>query len=98
MAQNPRPRAIDMSSPNFEQLHSKNIDDLYEVLGRSLVSPKYPGAAVVTQHVATQLGSAFVSGCLDKLMTKICVDWHYCFKMDQYVTLHVSANAVALLV
>ena len=66
MAQNPRPRAVDMSSPNFEQLHSKNIDDLYEVLGRSLVSPEYPGTAVVTKQVATQRGRAFVSGSLDK--------------------------------
>src|SRR5207247_1191594 len=83
MAQNPHPRAIDMSSPNFEQLHSKNIDDLYEVLGRSLVSPEYPGAAVVTKQVATQRGRAFVSGSLDKLRTKICVDWHYCDKRTQ---------------
>ncbi len=98
MAQNPRPRAVDMSSPNFEQLHSKNIDDLYEVLGRSLVSPEYPGAAVVTKQVATQRGRAFVSGSLDKLRTKICVDWHYCDKRDQYVNFQALANAVAPLV
>src|SRR5437773_9561983 len=98
MAQNPHPRAIDMSSPNFEQLHSKNIDDLYEVLGRSLVSPEYPGAAVVTKQVATQRGRAFVSGSLDKLRTKICVDWHYCDKRTQYVNFQALANAVAPLV
>ncbi len=98
MAQNPHPRAIDMSSPNFEQLHSKNIDDLYEVLGRSLVSPEYPGAAVVTKQVATQRGRAFVSGSLDKLRTKICVDWHYCDKRNQYVNFQALANAVAPLV
>src|SRR5205823_3935783 len=81
--------------PNFEQLHSKNIDDLYEVLGRSLVSPEYPGAAVVTKQVATRRGRAFVSGSLDKLRTKICVDWHYCDKKNQYVNFQALANAVA---
>ena len=87
-----------MSSPNFEQLHSKNIDDLYEVLGRSLVSPEYPGAAVVPKQVATQRGRAFVSGSLDKLRRKICVDWHYCDKRNQYVNFQALANAVAPLV
>ncbi len=94
----PLPRVVDMSPPNFDHLYSKNINDLYEDLGRSLVSPEYPRGVAITKQVATQRGRAFVSDSIDKLKTKICVDWHYCNKRNQYGNFQALAYAIAPLV
>jgi hypothetical protein len=87
-----------MSLPNVERSYSRNVEDLYEELGRSLIAPEYPKGATITKQVATQRGRAFVSGSLDKLKAKICVDWHYCNKRSDYGNFQSLAYALAPLV
>lgn len=83
---------------NVEQLLSKNLDDLYEELGRSLISPEFPATASITKQNAVQRGRSFVSGSLEKLRSKICTDWHYCSKRGDYGDFQSLAYAVAPLV
>src|SRR2546428_5595322 len=85
-------------SANIEQLLSKNLDDLYEELGRSLITPEFPKTSSVTKQNAVQRGKAFVSGSLEKLRSKICVDWHFCGKRGEYADFQSLAYAVAPLV
>ena len=85
-------------SSSLEHLLSKNLDDLYEELGRSLISPEFPATASVTKQNAIQRGRSFVSGSLEKLRGKICIDWRYCHKRGDYGDLQSLAYAVAPLV
>ncbi|OLB71585.1 hypothetical protein AUI06_03110 [archaeon 13_2_20CM_2_52_21] len=85
-------------SSNIEHLLAKSIDDLYEELGRSLITPDYPLAGTVTRQNAVQRGKSFISGSLEKLRAKICVDWHYCNKRSGYADFQSLAYAVAPLV
>lgn len=82
-------------SSNVEQLLSKNLDDLYEELGRSLISPEFPATASITKQNAVQRGRSFVSSSLEKLRSKICIDWHYCSKRGEYGDFQSLAYAVA---
>jgi len=86
-----------MSSP-VEQLLSKSLDDLYDELGRSLISPSSPTTASITRQNAVQRGKSFISGSLEKLRGKICVDWHYCGKRGEYGDFQSLAYAIAPLV
>ena len=88
---------IHMSS-NVERLLSRSVDDLYEELGRSLITPEYPSATSVTRQNALQRGKSFVSGSLEKLRAKICVDWRYCNKRGEYSDFQSLAYAIAPLV
>jgi hypothetical protein len=88
---------IRMSS-SVENLLSKNLDDLYEELGRSLITPELPRTGSVTRQNAVQRGKSFVSGSLEKLRAKICVDWRYCGKRGEYGDFQSLAYAVAPLV
>src|SRR5207245_10955284 len=88
---------IRMSS-SVENLLSKNLDDLYEELGRSLITPELPRTGSVTRQNAVQRGKSFVSGSLEKLRAKICVDWHSCNKTSEYGDFQSLAYAVAPLV
>ena len=85
-------------SSDVERLMSKSVDDLYEELGRSLITPDYPSAGSVTKQNAVQRGRSFLSGSLEKMRAKICVDWHYCSKRDEYGDFQSLAYAVAPLV
>src|SRR5437899_11575244 len=85
-------------SSSIEQLLSKSLEDLYEELGRSLIAPEFPKTAIVTRQNAAQRGRSFVSGSLDKLRPKICVDWRYCNKRGEYGDFESLAYAVAPLV
>ena len=85
-------------SSDVERLLSKSVDDLYEELGRSLITPDYPSAASVTRQNAVQRGKSFVSGSLEKLRAKICIDWRYCSKRGEYGDFQSLAYAVAPLV
>jgi hypothetical protein len=85
-------------SSNVEHLLSKSLDDLYEELGRSLISPEFPTTASITKQNAVQRGKSFVSGSLEKLRSKICVDWHFCGKRNQYGDFQSLAYAIAPLV
>jgi len=80
-------------SSDVERLLSKSVDDLYEELGRSLIT-----ARSVTKQNAVQRGKSFVSGSLEKLRAKICVDWHFCGKRNQYGDFQSLAYAIAPLV
>ena len=90
-------RAGHMSS-DLERLLSKSVDDLYEELGRSLISPEFPATASITKQNAVQRGRSFVSGSLEKLRSKICGDWNYCSKRGDYGDFQSLAYAVAPLV
>jgi hypothetical protein len=90
-------RRIHLSS-EVERLLSKSVDDLYEELGRSLITPDYPSTASVTKQNAVQRGRSFVSGSLEKLRAKICVDWHYCNRRSEYGDFQSLAYAIAPLV
>src|SRR5216683_2281759 len=83
---------------DVERLLSKGVDDLYEELGRSLITPDYPSTASVTKQNAVQRGKSFVSGSLEKLRAKICVDWHYCSRRSEYGDFQSLAYAIAPLV
>ena len=85
-------------SSNVEHMLSKSLDDLYEDLGRSLISPEFPTTASITKQNAVQRGRSFVSGSLEKLRSKICVDWRYCSKRSDYGDFQSLAYAVAPLV
>ncbi len=85
-------------SSSVEHLLSKNLDDLYEELGRSLIAPESPKTTSVTTQNAVQRGRSFVSGSLEKLRAKICVDWHFCGKRNQYGDFQSLAYAIAPLV
>jgi hypothetical protein len=85
-------------SSSTEQLLSKSLEDLYEELGRSLIAPEFPKTATVTRQNAVQRGKSFVSGSLEKLREKICVDWRYCSKRGEYGDFQSLAYAVAPLV
>src|SRR3989442_8413381 len=85
-------------SSSIERLLSKSVDDLYEELGRSLITPDYPLTGTVTRQNALQRGRSFVSGSLEKLRAKICVDWRYCSKRGEYGDFQSLAYAVAPLV
>ncbi len=87
-----------MSSSDATRLYSKNIDDLYEELGRALVTPEFPKRGPVSKQVAVQRGRSFLSGSMDKLKVKICVDWHYCSRRGDYSNFQSLAYAVAPLV
>jgi len=85
-------------SSSVERLLAKSIDDLYEDLGRSLISPEFPSTASITRQNAVQRGKSFVSSSLEKLRGKICVDWRYCGKRGDYGDFQSLAYAVAPLV
>jgi len=85
-------------SSDVELLLSKTIDDLYEELGRSLITPDYPSSGSVTKQNAVQRGRSFLSRSLEKLRAKICVDWHFCGKRNQYGDFQSLAYAIAPLV
>ena len=85
-------------SSNVEHLLSKSLDDLYEDLGRSLISPEFPATTSITKQNAVQRGKSFVSGSLEKLRSKICGDWRYCNKRAEYGDFQSLAYAVAPLV
>jgi hypothetical protein len=83
---------------DIEQLLSKSLEDLYEELGRSLISPEFPTTTSVSKQNAVQRGRSFVTGSLEKLRSKICVDWRYCGKRGEYGDFQSLAYAVAPLV
>src|SRR6266480_8122208 len=85
-------------SSSIGQLLSKSVDDLYEELGRSLIAPEFPKTATVTRQNAVQRGRFFVSGSLEKLRAKICVDWRFCGKRGEYGDFQSLAYAIAPLV
>jgi hypothetical protein len=85
-------------SSDVAGLLSKSIDDLYEELGRSLITPEYPSTASVTKQNAIQRGKFFLSGSLEKLRARICVDWRYCNKRGEYGDFQSLAYAVAPIV
>jgi hypothetical protein len=85
-------------SSDVEHLLSKSLDNLYEELGRSLISPEFPSTASVTKQNAVQRGKSFVSDSLEKLRGRICGDWRYCGKRSQYGDFQSLAYAVAPLV
>jgi hypothetical protein len=87
-----------MASPDIQRLSSRSIDDLYEELGRSLVSGEYARTPTISREVAVQRGRAFLSGNSDKLNAKICVEWRYCSKRADYGTFQSLVYAVAPLV
>jgi len=85
-------------SSSVQNLLSKNLDDLYEELGRSIIAPKLPRTGSVTRQNAVQRGRFFVSGSLEKLRAKICVDWRFCSKRGEYGDFQSLAYAIAPLV
>ncbi len=85
-------------SSSAQRLLSKSLDDLYDELGRSLIFPEFPATASISRQNAVQRGKSFVSGSLEKLRSKICVDWHYCSKRGEYGDFQSVAYAVAPLV
>jgi hypothetical protein len=85
-------------SSDVARLLSKSVDELYEELGRSLITPDYPSAESVTTQNAVQRGRSFISGSLEKLRAKICVDWRYCSRRSEYGDFQSLAYAVAPLV
>ncbi len=87
-----------MSSPEFQRLSSRSLDDLYEELGRSLVAGEYAKTVSVSKQVAVQRGRTFLSGNSDKFRAKICVEWKYCSKRADYGTFQSLVYAVAPLV
>ena len=85
-------------SSDVERLLSKSVDDLYDELGRSLISPEFPASASISKQNAVQRGKSFISNSLEKLRNKICVDWRYCGKRGEYGDFQSLAYAVAPLV
>jgi hypothetical protein len=85
-------------SSNVEHLLSKSLDDLYEQLGRSLISPELPSTTSITKQNAVQRGRSFVSNSLEKLRSKICFDWRYCSRRGEYADFQSLAYAVAPLI
>ena len=85
-------------SSNIEQLFSKSLEDLCEELGRSLIAPEFPKTATITRQNAVQRGKSFVSGSLEKLRAKICIDWRFCGKRSEYGDFQSLAYAIAPLV
>src|SRR5207302_10516538 len=88
---------IRMSS-SVQNLLSKNLDDLYEELGRSIIAPELPRTGSVTRQNAVQRGRFFVSGSLEKLRAKICVDWRFCCQSGEYGDFKSLAYAFATIV
>ncbi|MBO0888315.1 hypothetical protein J2P12_04360 [Candidatus Bathyarchaeota archaeon] len=87
-----------MSSAELNRLSSKSIDDLYEELGHALVTPEFPKGAHASRQVAVQRGRSFLSGAMERLRNKICVEWHYCSKRGEYSTFQSLVYAIAPLV
>jgi hypothetical protein len=83
---------------SIEPLLSKSVDDLYEELGRSLISPEFPSTTSISRQNAVQRGRSFVTGSLEKLRGKICGDWRYCSKRGEYGDVQSLAYAIAPLV
>lgn len=88
----------EMSSNEILRLQSKKIDDLYEELGRALMISEYPSGHVVERTLAIERGRTFLTGALDRLKAKICVEWRYCSKRTDYGNFQSLVYAVAPLV
>ena len=86
-----------MSSIEVQRLQSKSVDDLYEELGRTLMISEYPGRAI-TRLLAVEKGKSFISGSLDKIKGKICVDWKYCSKRGAFGNFQSLVYAISPLV
>src|SRR2546430_925035 len=65
---------------------------------RSKIAPELPRTGSVTRQNAVQRGRFFVSGSLEKLRAKICVDWRFCSKRGEYGDFQSLAYAIAPLV
>jgi hypothetical protein len=87
-----------MSSTEVERLYSKNLEELYEELGRALIAPGHPETTSITIQNAVQRGKSFISGSLEKLRARICVDWGYCSRRNDYGDFQSLAYAIAPLV
>jgi hypothetical protein len=88
---------VTVESREVQRLYSLSIDDLYEALGRSAVSPEF-GKLPPTKQLAIDRGQAFLAAQKEKLRTKICVEWHYCSRRSGYTDFQSLAYAIAPLV
>ena len=87
-----------MSPTEVSRLNSKNIDELYEELGRARMTPEYPSGRTIARPVAVERGRSFLTSSLNGLKAKICVEWHYCSKRNDYGNFQSLVYAVAPLV
>ena len=87
-----------MSSNEILRLQSKKVDDLYEELGRALVTSEYPGKLSVPRTLAVERGRSLLAGAQDGLKAKICVEWGYCSKRSDYGNFQSLVYAITPLV
>lgn len=87
-----------MSSDDLTRLQSMSTHDLYEELGRALVSPETPIGGPVPKQVAVERGQLFLATSREKLKTKICVEWDYCSKRSSYGSVQALVYAVSPLI
>lgn len=86
-----------MESTEVQRLYSKNLNDLYEELGRSTLTPEY-GRSVPSRQLAIQRGNLFVTSHTDKLKAKICAEWNYCERRNDYANIQALVYAVVPLI
>ena len=82
---------------DVEHLYAKSLEDLYEELGRAVVTSEFR-KPLATREFAVRQGKSFISDHIDKLKAKVCVDWHYCNKRNDYGNFQALAYAIAPLV
>lgn len=88
----------EMSSNEILRLQSKRVDDLYEELGRALVISEYPDTRSVPRTLGVERGRSFLTGALERLKAKICVEWGYCNKRSDYGNFQSLVYAIAPLI
>lgn len=86
-----------MESKDVQRLYSKSLNDLYEELGRSTLTPEF-GRSAPSRQLATQRGNSFLTSHADQFKAKICVEWHYCDKRGDYANIQSLVYAVVPLI
>lgn len=86
-----------MESTDAQRLYSKSLNDLYEELGRSTLTPEF-GRSAPSRQLAIQRGKLFVRSHTDQLKGKICAEWNYCEKRNDYVNIQSLVYAVVPLI
>ncbi len=85
-------------SGDVERLWSMTTPGLYEELGRSVIVTELGRPEAVSKVAAIEKGQAMFSRQREKLLEKVCGEWNYCGKRDEYSDFQALAAGIAPLV
>ncbi len=85
-------------SGDVERLWSMTTPGLYEELGRSVIVTELGRPEAVSKVAAIEKGQATFSRQRERLLEKVCGEWNYCGKRDEYGDFQALASAIVPLV